>query len=192
MATWAAAYLVGSIPSGVLLTRAARRRDPRHEGSENIGATNVFRTSGPVLGALTFLADAAKGWLAAWGALHLDLPPWGEAFAGLAAFYGHIFPVFLRFRGGKGVATGWGVFLALVPEAAWIALGLFALGVAASRYVSVGSMLAALAMPSLVFYFQGGTHPFFAAAILCSLGVLVRHRGNLRRLLQGKERSWRG
>ncbi|HVH50449.1 MAG TPA: glycerol-3-phosphate 1-O-acyltransferase PlsY, partial [Candidatus Bathyarchaeia archaeon] len=153
-------YLLGSIPFGVIFAKLFGGADVRKAGSGNIGATNVARVAGPAAGVLTLLLDAAKGWLAVWLAgrfMH------GEAAflvaAGFFALLGHCFPLWLRFRGGKGVATAAGVFAALCPEATVAALILFALVVWFWRYVSLGSLAAAAAIPLFVYFFWA---PHFA------------------------------
>jgi glycerol-3-phosphate acyltransferase PlsY len=179
------AYLLGSIPTGVLL---ARRRgvDLRAVGSGNIGATNVARSMGKGLGAATLLGDCAKGFLPVLLARHLLSEPVFVAAAGLAAFLGHVFSIFLRFRGGKGVATALGVFLALAPEAVGIAVGLFALCYAAFRMVSVGSLVGALALPALMAVF-GAEPAYLALAGVILVAILITHRENLARLWRGRE-----
>ncbi len=180
------AYFLGSIPTGVVLARAFAGTDPRKGGSGNIGATNVYRTAGKKLGVLTLCGDIIKGLLpviAAKGAL--DSSFWIAAVA-LTAFVGHLFPVFLNFRGGKGIATGLGVFLALSPVPALLAFLTFAAVVYRWRFISLGSLCATAAFP----FFLAWLDPHriyipFAVAI----GVLIfyRHRENISRLLAGKE-----
>ena len=180
-------YLIGSIPIGLLVARVAGGFDIRGKGSGNIGATNVLRTLGPVPAALTLLGDAAKGYVAVRAAEVLGPEPaWGAAGA-LLAIVGNCWPVFLRFRGGKGVATALGAFLALTPKAvlpaalAWLALA------AAFRYVSLASIVgcAGLAIGAWAF----GYAPAYAAAAAAAAALIVwRHRDNVRRLLAGTER----
>jgi glycerol-3-phosphate acyltransferase PlsY len=185
-------YLLGSIPFGVILAKIIGGADVRKTGSGNIGATNVARAAGPAAGVFTLLLDAAKGWLAVWfagRALH------GEAgflvAAGFFALLGHCFPPWLRFRGGKGVATAAGVFGALCPEAMVAALILFALVVWFWRYVSLGSLAAAAVIPLLVYFLWA---PHFAPPNVVTLGslaisavVIFQHRGNIGRLVRGEE-----
>jgi len=185
------AYLLGVVPFGLLLSKGARGVDPRGVGSGNIGAANVFRSIHPVLGLSTLLCDIAKGWLPAWAAAHLSLPPWAVVLVALGAFLGHLFPPYLGFRGGKGVATGAGLFAALVPEAVLGSLLAFLLGTTLTGYVSVGSMTAAICLPGLVFSLMG-LHPFTGLAVICAVAVIWRHRENIARLSQGTERRWRG
>ena len=183
----AVVYLIGSIPVGLLVARAAGGFDIRGKGSGNIGATNVLRTLGPVPAVLTLLGDVGKGYLAVRAAEVLGPEPaWGAAGA-LLAIVGNCWPVFLRFKGGKGVATGLGAFLALTPRAilpaavVWIALA------AAFRYVSLASILGCLALAIGAWVF--GYAPMYAAAAACAAALIVwRHRENVRRLVSGTER----
>ncbi len=199
IATAAIAYLLGSVPFGYILVRAFHGGDVRESGSGNIGATNVARSS-PALGALTLLLDAIKGllgvaagWLLAAGAgRHGDAQSTLYIFASISAVFaviGHIFPVWLKFRGGKGVATSVGVFLALAPKTLLLAVALFVALVAAFRYVSLGSIIAAVAFPFIAF----GLHDYhsspeiMAAISIISALVILKHRENIRRLLAGTE-----
>jgi glycerol-3-phosphate acyltransferase PlsY len=189
-------YLLGSIHFGYLLVKIFQRQDIRQTGSGNIGATNVARSS-PALGFLTLLLDAAKGFLAVICASALgsrtSLPYLYSAMA-LAAFcalLGHMFPIWLKFRGGKGVATGVGAFVAIVPKAVLIAICVFAALVALFRYVSLGSIVAAAALPAFIYllYIQAGVpmQSVFAAAVAASLLIIARHHQNISRLLAGTE-----
>jgi acyl phosphate:glycerol-3-phosphate acyltransferase len=190
-------FLLGGIPFGLLVGRA-RGVDLRQAGSRNIGATNAFRVLGPKWGALVFLLDAAKGSLAAFvpriaaGALGPLTPALlGPTLAaGLAAILGHVFTPWLRFRGGRGVATSLGVFLGIMPLPTLMAFGLWIALVAVSRRVSVGSIGAALAYPFLVWWFLPAGLPrgvVTGAAGLVALLVVLRHVANIRRLLSGTE-----
>lgn len=192
----AGAYLLGSIPTGFLLLRAFRHQDIRTVGSGNIGATNVLRSGGKGLGAATFLLDVLKGAAAVWmGALafrHLAIasPPRDvEALAALFAVIGHMFPVWLGFRGGKGVATGFGVFLVAVPWAALSAIGVFAVMLAITRFVSLSSIIAAASFPVFAWFMVTGYRPpfFMAVQIVVSLLIILKHHQNIRRLLSGTE-----
>jgi len=191
-----AAYLLGSIPTGYLLVRLFRHQDIRQAGSGNIGATNVLRSGGKGLGAATFLLDMLKGCSAVWlGALlgGLLLPQSSiynaEALAALVAVLGHVFPVWLRFRGGKGVSTGFGVFLAATPLAALAAISVFFLVILISRYVSLASILGSASFPLFAWLFvKGGRPPFFIAVeITVASLIIVKHHQNIRRLLNGTE-----
>jgi acyl phosphate:glycerol-3-phosphate acyltransferase len=185
-------YLLGSIPFGYLLVRATGGGDIRFQGSGNIGATNVARSSGWTVGVLTLLLDAAKGSLAVWLADHFS---GGNirvaAYAGLAAILGHVFPVWLRFDGGKGVATSLGVFLVICWPAVAAAVVLFLLVVSFWRYVSLGSISAAAALPLLVYllYAPGHAPPTAVtfSTLLAAALVIVKHRDNIERLLAGTE-----
>jgi acyl phosphate:glycerol-3-phosphate acyltransferase len=188
-------YLLGSIPFGYLLVRIFRGEDVRQSGSGNIGATNVSRTS-PALGAATLLLDALKGTMAVVlsyiVADHIVAgPPTFEQLAvgALFAVLGHVFPVWLKFRGGKGVATGMGAFLLLAPKAVLIAVGIFIAVVAISRYVSLGSIVAVAVLPLMAWLIgEFQVSPAGLALItLASLIILVKHRENLRRLMAGSE-----
>jgi glycerol-3-phosphate acyltransferase PlsY len=178
------AYLVGSIPFGLLLTRATRAGDLRAIGSGNIGATNVLRTGRKGLAFLTLFLDALKGALPVWAAWRLFGPDMA-AVAGLGAVLGHCFPLWLGFRGGKGVATAAGVVLALTPPAFLVVLALFALVVALTRYVSLGSILAALALVPVAWAL--GSVQAAQLYVLIALVILLKHTGNIRRLLRGDE-----
>jgi acyl phosphate:glycerol-3-phosphate acyltransferase len=189
-------YLLGSIPVGYLLVRFFKKQDIRTVGSGNIGATNVLRSGGKGLGAATFVLDVAKGALAVWlGALLAPslMPGWPvrnvAALAALVAVLGHMFPVWLKFKGGKGVATGFGVFLVIAPWAALAAIGLFAVVFAITRYVSLASILGAASFPVFAWFFVQGDKPrfFVAVQIAVSLLVIVKHHANIGRLLSGTE-----
>ena len=179
------AYACGSIPSGVLLARRAGV-DVRHAGSGNIGATNVARTAGLRLGVATLVADLTKGFVpvaVAQAACGGDAVP---ACVGLAAFLGHLFSPVLGFAGGKGVATALGASLALVPTATPPTVAVFLVGVAVTRRVSVGSMLAAATLP-VATAALGYPRPQFVASLVMAGLVLLRHRENVGRLIAGRE-----
>ena len=190
-----AAYLVGSIPTGYLVGRR-RGVDVRKQGSGNIGATNVARTMGKKLGILVLVLDALKGVapLAAWRLadpgphIHISpaLAPYLFTAIGLAPIIGHCFPVWLRFRGGKGVATALGVFLVADPLLIAIGGGLFAVLYAITRIVSIGSLTAALAVP-IAAALLGRPLPLLALTIGGSAIVIAKHHGNIRRLLGKRE-----
>jgi glycerol-3-phosphate acyltransferase PlsY len=187
-----AGYLLGSIPFGILLTRLFGGGDIRAAGSGNIGATNVTRVVGPIPGVLTLILDGLKGAAAVWLAAHFSnySATWMTA-AGVAALVGHCFPVWLKFRGGKGVATAAGMFLALCWPAALGAIGIFLLVVIFFRFVSLGSIAAAASMPLLIYLLWAPhlapppavTVGAFAAAML----VVYKHDGNIQRLVEGRE-----
>jgi len=192
----AAAFLLGSIPTGYLLVRIFRRQDIRSIGSGNIGATNVLRAGGKGLGAATFLLDVLKGCVAVWAGMAIAAallpalaPRNAEAISALFAVLGHMFTPWLNFRGGKGVATGFGVFLVAAPLAALAAIALFALILAFSRYVSLGSILAAAAFPVFAFFLVHGSRPAFFLFVQAAVALLIiiKHHQNIRRLLDGTE-----
>jgi glycerol-3-phosphate acyltransferase PlsY len=191
-----AAYLLGSIPSGYIVMRLFRKQDIRSVGSGNIGATNVLRSGGKGLGAVTFLLDMLKGCAAVglgalvWWLAHSHAPVRSaEALAALFAVLGHVFPVWLRFRGGKGVATGFGVFLVAAPWAALAAIAVFAVVLAITRYVSLASILGAAIFPLFAYYLVRGDRPAFFIAVqaIVALLIIVKHHQNIRRLLAGTE-----
>jgi glycerol-3-phosphate acyltransferase PlsY len=188
-------YLLGSIPFGYLLVRIFRGEDVRQSGSRNIGATNVSRKS-PVLGLVTLFLDVLKGSAAVGLAYLLSdrtaggvMPYEAMSLAALCAVFGHSFPVWLRFRGGKGVATGLGSFIIIVPKAVLIAAGIFLVAVVVFRYVSLGSVVAVASLPLLAY----GMHSFgnmpMALALLAftCLLIIIRHHENIRRLFAGTE-----
>ncbi len=189
------AYLLGSIPWGLVLTRRFTTADLRRCGSGNIGATNVARAAGPVLGLVTLGLDIFKGWAPVALAGHLTLSeaavePYGVVLA-LLAVLGHLFPIYTCLRGGgKGVATAAGAFFALAPLAVWIALGMFGVVFALTRRVSAGSLAAAAALPIAVFGVSGSAMYGGGAAIAAVL-IFMRHSSNLRRLWAGTEPPFR-
>jgi acyl phosphate:glycerol-3-phosphate acyltransferase len=191
-----AAYLFGSIPTGYLLVRLFRHQDIRTFGSGNIGATNVLRSGGKGLGAATFLIDMLKGstavLLGALVATHFmpSIAPRNiEALAALFAVIGHMFPIWLRFRGGKGVATGFGVFLVAAPLGALSAISVFFVVLLITRYVSVASILGAASFPIFAWFFVHGDRPPFFIFVQCAVSFLIiaKHHQNIRRLFSGQE-----
>jgi|KBSMisStandDraft_5_1062788.scaffolds.fasta_scaffold01777_4 acyl phosphate:glycerol-3-phosphate acyltransferase len=185
----ALSYLLGSIPFGYLLVRGLRGKDVRQTGSGNIGATNVSRTS-PTLGFVTLLLDGLKGAGAVLLAAHLF--PGNtklEAIAALFAILGHVFPWWLKFRGGKGVATGTGAFLVLVPKAALVAMAVFAAIFLLFRYVSLASMAMFVALP-LAAWFFGLVPSVLIIVVVASALVVAKHHENIQRLLNGCESRW--
>ena len=187
-------YLLGSIPFGYLLVRFVRGEDVRRSGSGNIGATNVARKS-PLLVVFTLLLDALKGLTAVLLATALvgvagGVKPYSAmALAALAAVAGHMFPVWLKFRGGKGVATGLGAFVIIAPKAVLIAVGIFLILVLVFRYVSLGSVAAVAIFPSLAWSLHeyGNVWSALAFMTLASLLIVLKHRANIVRLLTGTE-----
>jgi glycerol-3-phosphate acyltransferase PlsY len=179
-------YLLGSLPFAVIVSKAFGLDDPRSHGSGNPGATNVLRTGNKLAALLTLLGDALKGWLAIRLAGALGADGLGVAMAGVAAFLGHVFPVFLKFRGGKGVATALGVLaglsgaLALTTAIAWLLTALV------SRYSSLAALVAALVAPFAAGWLIGRIEVTTAVTLMSAL-LIWRHRGNIQRLLNGTE-----
>jgi glycerol-3-phosphate acyltransferase PlsY len=180
------AYLVGSIPFAVLVSRAMGLPDPRSFGSGNPGATNVLRSGSKAAAVLTLAGDAVKGWVPVWVALRLELAAEVVALVAVAAFLGHVFSVWLRFRGGKGVATAAGVMLALDWRIGLGALLVWTTVVVATRYSSLGSICASLFAPAAVYWTRGPGPLFYAMAAMCAI-LLWRHEANIRKLLRGQE-----
>jgi acyl phosphate:glycerol-3-phosphate acyltransferase len=181
------AYLIGSIPFALLLARRWGAADLRLVGSGNLGAANVLRASGVKAGVLVAVLDVAKGAASVMLAQRLGGNAAAAAAAGLAAVVGHVYPVWLRFRGGKGVATACGVFSVLTPAAIPPALTLFVITVWLTKYVSLGSVLASMALPPLA-YAMGSPAPAVAAASGAAVIIVFRHRSNLLRIRAGTER----
>lgn len=180
------AYLFGAIPTGVILTRLSGKDDIRKAGSGNIGATNVYRVAGRGLGVLTLVGDCLKGAVPVLFARTVDLSPDQIAMVALAAFCGHCYPVYLRFKGGKGVATALGVFLVLSPPAVLVALVVFALFLWHWRYISLASIAAAATMPAAIFLTTRSTVLVVVTLLIAAI-VIWRHRGNIERLRSGTE-----
>jgi len=181
------AYLIGSIPFALILARRWGASDLRLVGSGNLGAANVMRASGVTAGVLVAALDMAKGAASVWLAERLGSGPALSAAAGLAAIVGHIYPVWLRFRGGKGVATACGVFTVLTPLALPPAFAIFAAVVWLTKYVSLGSVVASLALPPLA-YALGSPASTVGAALAAATIIVFRHRSNVARLRTGTER----
>lgn len=184
----AAAYLIGGIPFGYLLVRLKTGKDVRAEGSGNIGATNVLRTTGRGLGVLTLLLDIVKGWAAVWLAGHFTaLDPVWMSGAGVAVVLGHAFPVFLKFKGGKAVASFVGVALALAPAALGAVVIVFIATVAKTRFISLGSIVGAALFPLAVWLIYHPAWPVMAACAFCGAFIVWRHASNIERLRAGTE-----
>ncbi len=180
------AYIFGGIPFGLIIAKLSRGVDIRRLGSGNIGATNVLRVVGWKAGLVVLLLDAAKGFLPVWLAQHLALQPLGLVLTGLAAILGHTFSPFLRFTGGRGVATGLGVMLALSWKAGVCGFLLAVAIIAVFRYVSLGSVIGAASLPFLVIFFRQPRAYVIFTALTAAL-VIARHVPNIRRLLAGTE-----
>jgi len=200
-------YLLGSIPFGYLLVRIFRGEDVRKTGSGNIGATNVARTGSRGLAIATLLLDALKGYIAVAHVFHFashhpdHVPDFGPhavyilaALAALFALLGHMFPIWLRFKGGKGVATAVGAFLGIAPAAIAVVLVLFVAIVAVTRYVSLGSMVGAAVFPPAAWWLNPETRSPTVMLLIAasSLLIIARHKDNIRRLLAGKENRFGG
>jgi acyl phosphate:glycerol-3-phosphate acyltransferase len=178
-------YFLGAVPFGYILVRVTTGQDIRKAGSGNIGATNVFRQS-KAIGLLTFLLDTAKGYGAVLAAGWMGGDAGWQAIAAVASIVGHVFTIFLGFKGGKGVATGFGAFLALTPVSAGTTMVVFFLTAVITRYVSLASILATAAYPLWVYLYH---EPFtiFWAAVIGSALIIAKHHQNIGRLLAGKE-----
>ena len=185
-------YALGSISFAVLLVRATTGTDIRAEGSGNAGATNVLRAHGKKLAVLVALSDVAKGAAAVLLMRLVTADPRWAAAAGFAAILGHVFPVFYGFRGGKGVATAVGAFLALSPLALLVCLAIFVAVVAATRYVSLGSVVSMALLPPVAGLLFHASRAVVTAAGATALLVLVKHLANLKRLARGEERRLGG
>lgn len=181
------AYVAGSIPFGVVVARA-KGIDLRQVGSGNIGATNVARALGRKWAVAVLMADAAKGWAPVWLGRRLGLPDGHVALAGLAAIVGHMFTVFLRGRGGKGVATSLGVALGISPLAALSGFALYVLAYGLTRLSSVGSLLGIWSFPLFAWLMGGVARPYTLLALGVAALVTIRHRENIRRLWRGEEK----
>jgi len=181
-----AAYLLGAVPASLVLARLFAKEDIRAAGSGNIGATNAVRIHGKKFGALTFLGDMLKGFVPVWAGTLFFPDDRFAALFGLAAFLGHLFPVYLKFRGGKGVATAFGIFLYLAPAALVIEIAVFVLIAFLWRYVSLASLVAAAVMPFLLALLSCSGPVIGLSVVMCAL-IFIKHRANLKRLLNGTE-----
>ena len=185
-------YLIGSIPFAVVVSLLFGLKDPRSYGSGNPGATNVLRSGNKSAAALTLIGDAAKGWFAVWAAIKLGTSGYLLAAVALAVFIGHLYPVFLKFKGGKGVATALGVMIAIEPLLALASIATWVIIVVCFKYSSLGAIVCAVFAP--VFYIFGGMLHVWSiqtplAAVLAVIGLLLhyRHRANIARLIDGTE-----
>lgn len=182
-----AVYLLGAIPFGLLFSMALSDKDPRDHGSGNIGATNALRTGGKTVGVLTLLADVFKGALPVWFVHQWQGQEVLTATVALAAFIGHVFPVYLKFRGGKGVATMFGVVLPWAPWAGLVAFVLWLIVFFATRYVALASIAAAAIVPvALVLLYQASAVSFWVAVIIAVI-IVLRHSDNIIRLFKHEE-----
>jgi acyl phosphate:glycerol-3-phosphate acyltransferase len=189
-------YLLGSVPTGIVLTRFFSRVDPRKMGSKNIGATNIYRTAGKTLGVFTLIGDVLKGAIPIWMAMMWSqhdlwgIPELWIAIAGLSPIVGHIFPIFLGFKGGKGVATALGTYLVISPSSVLIEALLFVLIVWKWRIIALGSITCAVTIPILIAIFRGERIYILLSVVIAAL-ILYRHQSNIARLLHGTENKWK-
>ncbi|MDR5683489.1 MAG: glycerol-3-phosphate 1-O-acyltransferase PlsY [Armatimonadota bacterium] len=179
-------YVCGSLPTGLVAVRAFLGVDIRQHGSGNIGTVNVYRVAGPLLGALVLVADGLKGAVPVWVAQRADLDAGWAVAAGLAAIVGHNWSVFLRFAGGKGIATSFGVVLALSAGVGAVAVAVWVAAVAVTRFASVGSILAMLSVPVAMLVLRKPV-PYVVFGAIAAALALYRHRSNIRRLIEGSE-----
>ncbi len=191
-------YLLGSVPTGLILTKLFSKVDPRKIGSKNIGAANIFRTAGESLGILTLIGDVLKGMIPTVIAMHWVLADqWGFshhtwiAIAGLSPFLGHVFSIFLGFKGGKGVATALGVYLPISTISVLIECFIFLGIVWKWRFISLGSIACATTIPILIAFFRSDSQAYFITSVIIAALVLYRHQSNISRLLQGTESKWK-
>lgn len=183
------AYLLGSIPIGVILSKF-KGKDPRQTGSGNIGATNVMRTAGKTMGILTLIGDALKGFFPVFLVNYLEKDVFLTSLTGFAAFLGHIYPLYLMFKGGKGVATALGIYIALSPLAIMIDVIIFIFVLLKWRYVSVGSLTACCAMP-IILLFLKSPFEFIFLSILIGIFIFIKHKENIKRLKNGNENKFK-
>lgn len=181
------AYLLGSVSFGILVSKAFGLPDPRTVGSGNPGATNVLRSGKKSAAILTLLGDALKGWLPVWAALQTDMLMWVVSWVGIAVFLGHLYPIFFKFKGGKGVATAAGVILAISPMVGLATLGVWAFVFTVSRYASLASIVAALLAPVLAYFFLRPYKDYLMMVVVLCVLLVWRHRSNIRKLLAGTE-----
>ena len=179
-----AGFLIGSVPTGQIIARS-RGIDLQQTGSGNIGATNVLRTSGKLPALITLFGDMAKGMAAVLMARYFDAGIWYEGIVGILAVLGHNFSIFLKFKGGKGVATSLGVLVMYAPLAALATMGVWLAAVLMTRYSSLGAILSCCALPLAVYLFEDREK--LLISLLLSIIVLMRHKDNIRRLIRGTE-----
>lgn len=179
------AYLIGSTPIGVILARF-KGKDPRKTGSGNIGATNVMRSAGKALGVITLIGDIMKGLIPTLIAACLEGHGVFVACVGLAAFLGHLFPIFLKFKGGKGVATATGVFLAISPSAILLCFVIFVVVFLIWRYVSLGSLVGTAVIP-LALALRKTPQEYILLSVFVACSIFIKHRKNIKRLITGTE-----
>jgi glycerol-3-phosphate acyltransferase PlsY len=191
-------YLLGSVPTGLILAKLFSKVDPRKTGSKNIGATNIFRTAGKFLGILTLVGDMLKGLIPTVIAMYwVPEGQWGLsrhvwiALAGLSPFLGHVFSIFLGFKGGKGVATALGVYLPISTISVLIESLVFLGIVWKWRFISLGSITCATTIPILIAFLRSESQAYFIVSVIMAALILYRHQSNISRLLQGTESKWK-
>lgn len=182
-----AAYLLGSVAFGIIVSKLFGLPDPRTVGSGNPGATNVLRSGKKLAAALTLLGDVLKGWLPVWLALQSDMLMWVVAAVGLAVFFGHLYPIFYKFKGGKGVATALGVMLAISPLLGLAAVLTWIVVFAVSRYSSLAAIAAAAFAPVYAWLLLSAYNDYVIAVTVMAVMLVWRHRGNIQKLLAGTE-----
>lgn len=180
------AYFIGALPTGLILVRVLRGEDIRKHGSGNIGAVNVLRVAGPAVAATVLLVDVLKGLVPVLLALRAGFAPWAVVAAGLAAIAGHNWSIFLGFRGGKGIATSFGVLVGLSLQAALVAAAIWIVAVAITRFSSLGSLLAVVSVPITLWRLRTPSE-YVAFGVIAALLAIYRHRGNIQRLVAGTE-----
>jgi glycerol-3-phosphate acyltransferase PlsY len=185
------AYLIGSISFGILISKCFGLADPRTVGSGNPGATNVLRSGKKSAALLTLLGDALKGWLPVWLALQNNMLMWVVSSVGLAVFLGHLYPIYFKFKGGKGVATALGVIFAISPFLGLAAIVTWLVVFAFSRYASLASIIAALLVPVHSYYYLRPYKDYFMLLIVMSVLLIWRHRSNIQKLLNGTESGFK-
>jgi glycerol-3-phosphate acyltransferase PlsY len=182
-------YLMGSFPTGYLLFHLSEKKDIRGFGSQNIGATNVLRLKGWIFAIPVIIVDVLKGFLPVFLAMKLFPDLRFALLCGLLAVLGHCYPVYIKFKGGKGVAAAVGVYSALALEPLLIGIGFFLIVIALTRYVSLGSILATMSLPVSIYLLQGNLEVVLLSIAIFLL-VVIRHRGNIQRLVNGNERKF--
>ena len=182
-----AAYLLGSVAFGIIVSKLFGLPDPRTVGSGNPGATNVLRSGKKLAAALTLLGDVLKGWLPVWLALQSDMLMWVIASVGLAVFFGHLYPIFYKFKGGKGVATALGVMLAISPLLGLAAVVTWVVVFAISRYSSLAAIVAAALAPVYAWFLLSAYYDYVIAVTIMAIMLIWRHRSNIQKLLAGTE-----
>lgn len=181
------AYLLGSVAFGIIVSKIFGLPDPRTVGSGNPGATNVLRSGKKFAAALTLLGDVLKGWILVWLALRSDMLMWVVASVGLAVFIGHLYPIFYKFKGGKGVATALGVMLALSPLLGLMAIVTWVLVFAIFRYSSLAAIIAATLAPVYAWFLLSAYKDYFITVLVMAVFLIWRHKANIEKLLMGTE-----